>query len=100
MPYLEASDGGGRPVVVEGPGTFRRLDHVPVPLADGTRLGARIWIPDGAEDHPVPAILEYIPYRKNDLFAVDDQGRFGYFAAHGYAGVRLDIRGSGTPRAC
>jgi uncharacterized protein len=95
MPYLEAGDGGGRPVVVEGPGTFRRLDHVPVPLADGTRLGARIWIPDGAEDHPVPAILEYIPYRKNDLFAVDDQGRFGYFAAHGYAGVRLDIRGSG-----
>ena len=81
--------------VVEGPGSFRRLDHVPIPLADGTRLGARIWIPDGAEAHPVPAILEYIPYRKNDLFAVDDEGRFGYFAAHGYAGVRLDIRGSG-----
>jgi putative CocE/NonD family hydrolase len=81
--------------VVEGPGTFRRIDHVPIPLADGTRLGARIWIPDGAEAHPVPAILEYIPYRKNDLFAVADEGRFGYFAAHGYAGVRLDIRGSG-----
>jgi putative CocE/NonD family hydrolase len=81
--------------VVEGPGGFRRLDHVPIPLSDGTRLGARIWLPDGAEEHPVPAILEYIPYRKNDLFAVNDQGRFGYFAAHGYAGVRLDIRGSG-----
>ena len=81
--------------VVEGPGSFRRHDHVPIPLADGTRLGARIWIPDGAEAHPVPAILEYLPYRKNDLFAVADEGRFGYFAAHGYAGVRLDIRGSG-----
>ena len=29
------------------------------------------------------------------MFAVNDQGRFGYFAAHGYAGVRLDLRGSG-----
>jgi uncharacterized protein len=81
--------------VVEGPGGFRRHDHIPIPLADGTRLGARIWIPEGAESHPVPAILEYLPYRKNDLFAVADEGRFGYFAAHGYGGVRLDIRGSG-----
>ncbi len=81
--------------IVEGPGSYRRLDHVAIPLADGTRLGARIWIPDGAETEPVPAILEYIPYRKNDLFAVTDQERFGYFAAHGYAGIRLDIRGSG-----
>jgi len=81
--------------VVDGPGSFRRLDHVPIPLEDGTRLAARIWLPEGAEDRPVPAILEYIPYRKNDLFAVNDEGRFGYFAAHGYAGVRLDIRGSG-----
>ena len=81
--------------VVDGPGEFRRLDHVPIPLADGTRLAARIWLPESAEERPVPAILEYIPYRKNDLFAVNDEGRFGYFAAHGYAGVRLDIRGSG-----
>ncbi len=81
--------------VVEGPGAFRRLDHVPVPLGDGTRLAARIWLPEDAEAHPVPAILEYLPYRKNDLFAVNDEARFGYFAAHGYAGIRLDIRGSG-----
>ncbi len=81
--------------VVEGPGAFGRLDHVPIPLADGTRLAARIWLPDDAQERPVPAILEYLPYRKNDLFAVNDEGRFGYLAAHGYAGVRLDIRGSG-----
>ena len=81
--------------VVDGPGKFRCLRHAPIPLSDGTRLGARLWIPDGAEARPVPAILEYLPYRKNDMFAVNDQGRFGYFAAHGYAGVRLDLRGSG-----
>jgi uncharacterized protein len=81
--------------VVEGPGTYRRLDHVTIPMSDGTRLGARIWIPDGAEGTPAPAVLEYIPYRKGDMFAVNDQSRFGYLAAHGYAGIRLDIRGSG-----
>ena len=87
---------GPEPVpAVEGPKTVRRLDHVPIALADGTRLAARIWLPEDANEHPVPAILEYIPYRKNDLFAINDEGRFAYFAAHGYAGVRLDIRGSG-----
>src|SRR5271165_6246229 len=80
---------------VVGPESFRRLDHVPIPLADGTNLAARIWVPDRADFQPVPAILEYVPYRKNDMFAVNDQGRFGYFAGHGYAGVRLDARGSG-----
>ncbi|MGH9303619.1 MAG: CocE/NonD family hydrolase [Acidimicrobiales bacterium] len=81
--------------VVKGPGAFTRLDHVWVPLPDGIRLGARIWLPEDAPSSPVPAILEYVPYRKNDLFAVNDEGRFAYFAAHGYAGVRLDVRGSG-----
>lgn len=80
---------------VEGPGGYRRIDHLPVPLPDGTTLGARVWLPEDSESAPVPAILEYVPYRKNDMFAVRDQSRFAYFASHGYAGIRLDIRGSG-----
>src|SRR5579875_4197844 len=80
---------------VEGPARYERIDHLPIPLRDGTALGARLWLPEGAEDSPVPAVLEYVPYRKNDMFAVRDQSRFAYFAAHGYAGIRLDIRGSG-----
>lgn len=46
----------------------RVIEHVWIPLADGTRLAARIWMPDVAETDasPVPAILEYIPYRKRD----------------------------------
>lgn len=74
---------------------YARLDHVVIPMPDGIRLAARLWIPSGAEVTPVPAILEYIPYRKNDLYAVRDQARFSYLANHGYAGVRLDVRGSG-----
>ena len=73
----------------------RRIDHVWIPLKDGTRLSARIWLPTDATEHPVPAILEAIPYRKNDVTAVADEGRHPWFASHGYAAVRVDIRGTG-----
>ncbi len=43
----------------------------------------------------MPAILEYLPYRKGDSNAVDDSVRHPWYAGHGYAGVRVDIRGSG-----
>lgn len=66
-----------------------------IPLPDGTRLAARIWLPEGAEHNPVPALLEYLPYRKSDGTAVRDAANHGYFAAHGYAGIRVDIRGAG-----
>ena len=46
--------------------------HVWIPLADGTRLSARIWLPKDAMARPVPAILEYIPYRKTDVCARKD----------------------------
>ena len=48
-----------------------------------------------AEEHPVPAILEYLPYRKRDLTAARDVQSHPYWAGHGYAGVRVDIRGTG-----
>ena len=59
------------------------------------RLAARIWLPVDAARSPVPAILEYIPYRKNDDTAPGDARRHPYIAAHGYAAVRVDLRGSG-----
>jgi uncharacterized protein len=71
------------------------MDNVWIPLSDGTSLSARIWLPEGAEQSPVPAILEYLPYRKGDATAIDDSLRHPYFARHGYAAVRVDIRGSG-----
>lgn len=64
-------------------------------MPDGCRLAARIWLPEGAENQPVPGILEYIPYRKNDGTALRDSITHPYLAAHGYACVRVDIRGSG-----
>ncbi len=66
-----------------------------IPLPDGTRLSARVWMPDGAESEPVPAILEYLPYRKSDGTAARDHGMHLHFARHGYACLRVDRRGCG-----
>jgi predicted acyl esterase len=35
-------------------------------MSDGTRLSARVWMPKYAPTVPVPAILEFLPYRKRD----------------------------------
>lgn len=73
----------------------RVLRHVWIPLADGTRLAARIWMSAHAEREPCPAVLEYIPYRKNDFTAVRDNSLHAHFARAGYVSVRVDLRGSG-----
>ena len=77
------------------PRPVREIENVFIPLADGTRLAARIWLPEDAEADPVPAILEYLPYRKRDGTVERDALTHPYFAGHGYAGVRVDMRGSG-----
>lgn len=78
------------------PHELRVIDPAWIPLADGTRLCARIWLPVEADAvRPVPAILEYLPYRKDDVTAADDALHHPYFAGHGYASIRVDIRGSG-----
>ena len=74
---------------------IRDLENVWIPMADGCRLAARIWMPEGAEAAPVPAILEYLPYRKRDFTRRRDETMHPWFAARGYAGVRVDMRGSG-----
>jgi uncharacterized protein len=77
------------------PRKVREIEHTWIPLSDGTRLAARIWLPDDAEQDPVPAILEYLPYRKTDGTAVRDARRQPYIAGFGYAAVRVDMRGTG-----
>jgi putative CocE/NonD family hydrolase len=79
----------------EFPHKVRTIENTWIPMPDGVRLAARIWLPVEAEEHPVPALLEYLPYRKNDGTAVRDALRHPYLAGHGYAMVRVDMRGSG-----
>lgn len=74
--------------VVEDP------DHAIV-MPDATRLSARLWRPDDANDDPVPLILEFLPYRKRDGTCARDALTHPYFAARGYACARVDMRGNG-----
>ena len=69
-----------------------------IAMPDGARLAARIWKPKDADRNPVPAILEFIPYRKRDFMRSRDEPMHRYFALHGYASVRVDLRGSGRFR--
>ncbi len=75
--------------------SVRRIPHLWIPLPDGSRLAGRLWLPVDAEDRPVPALLEAVPYRKGDLTAAADARWHAHLARGGYACLRLDIRGSG-----
>jgi len=77
------------------PRKVKELENVWIPMSDGVKLAARMWIPRDAEKKPVPALLEYIPYRKRDGTIVRDHLTHPYFAGHGYAAIRVDMRGNG-----
>ncbi|MDI3407614.1 CocE/NonD family hydrolase [Streptomyces cavernicola] len=69
-------------------------EDIRIPLPDGNRLYARVWRP--VTDEPVPVLLEYLPYRLSDWTAPRDWQRHPWYAGHGYASVRVDVRGHGN----
>jgi putative CocE/NonD family hydrolase len=73
----------------------RVIDNDWIALPDGVRLGIRLWLPEDAQDGSVSAILDAVPYRKSDGTAIGDAAWGTYFAAHGFAFARVDLRGSG-----
>jgi len=64
-------------------------------MPDGCRLSARVWMPVDADQDPVPVILEHLPYRKRDGTTARDSLTHPYLAGHGYASIRVDMRGNG-----
>jgi uncharacterized protein len=73
---------------------LRRIDHLPIVMDDGVVLSAAVILP--ASGRPVPAILDAVPYRKDDDFRWLDWSTYAYLAARGFACVRLDLRGTGS----
>ena len=69
---------------------FSVEDTVWITLADGTRLAARVWMPEG--QGPFPAVLEFLPYRRRDGTSQRDKSTYPAFAEAGIAGVRVDTR--------
>jgi putative CocE/NonD family hydrolase len=78
-------DGAGAAIVVE--------ETVWIAMSDGRKLAGRLFRP--ADGQPVPCVLEYLPYRRRDGTRLRDDANHGWFAAHGYAGLRVDIAGTG-----
>jgi putative CocE/NonD family hydrolase len=76
------------------PHAVRTVETEWITVSDGIRLAARLWLPE--DSGPVPAILEYLPYRLSDGTQAGDAQQMGWFAGHGYACARVDIRGTGN----
>ncbi len=82
-------------IVSRFPRKVTKRETVWIPMPDGVKLAATIWLPEDADDNPVPAVLEFIPYRRRDFTAAGDALHHPYMAGHGYAAVRCDLRGNG-----
>lgn len=72
------------------------FQQVWIPMPDGALLAGRLWLPHERGSAKVPVVLEWIPYRQSDLTAVGDSMLHGWFAEHGIAALRVDLRGSGN----
>ena len=62
-------------------------------MSDGVRLAASLWFPE--DEGPWPALLEALPYRKDDVtasYAVE----YERLSDAGYAVCRVDVRGTGS----
>jgi putative CocE/NonD family hydrolase len=67
-----------------------------VPMPDGARLAADLFVPTGGRrGERFPVLLEYLPYRKTEDQA-DNWSFYSYFVTRGYVVARVDIRGTGN----
>ena len=89
------SEDGGRSAGEVAPGVTL-VKNVRIPVRDGTRLAADVYFPSSAlaSGDAVSLVMEYIPYRKDEVA----QGTrfYEYLPQHGYAVARVDIRGTGA----
>jgi len=82
-------------IVTQFPHEITDEPDMAIVMPDGCRLSARVWMPVDATSNSVPAIIEYIPYRKSDGTIARDEPMHRYFAGRGYAVLRIDMRGNG-----
>lgn len=82
-------------IVTQFPHKIIDYPDMGITLSDNCRLSARVLMPEDAYKNPLPAILEYIPYRKRDGTIERDELMHKYFAGRGYVVLRVDMRGTG-----
>ena len=69
------------------------IDDVVILAADGERLAATLYLPSG--DGPFAALLEALPYRKDDV-TESYRSTYQRYVEAGFAVLRLDLRGTGS----
>lgn len=76
------------------------IKNIRIPMADGVRLAADLYVPDDGRDDfapsdALPVVVDYIPYRKDEVNPAWAH-HYLYLARHGYILARVDIRGTGA----
>jgi predicted acyl esterase len=80
------------------PGCYgANLEKLWIPMKDGVRLAASRFMSSGGKPgKKFPALLEYLPYPKDEGAMERDHPLHTYFAHRGYVTARVDIRGTGA----
>jgi hypothetical protein len=74
-----------------------RTERGVITMSDGVDLAVTWWIPTPrTPDERFPALLELLPYRKDDSFYARDFPLYDYFARRGFLLAKVDIRGTGS----
>ena len=91
---IAAASIAGAAVLPSAPKYAMHVEKTWIPMKDGVRLAVTLYMPERVHrDERFPALLEYLPYRKDDGTVRDDYGTYLYFAKRWYVGARVDIRG-------
>jgi putative CocE/NonD family hydrolase len=69
------------------------VKNVRIPMRDGVHLGADLYVPTDVAE-PLPVVMEYIPYRKDEV--PPGERFYGVLPQKGYIVARVDIRGTGA----
>ena len=81
----------------EGVRDGMRVERTWIPMSDGVRLAATLYLPAGAgPDDRFPPLLEYLPYRKDDAMFQRDYDLYASMVPRGFVGARVDVRGTGA----
>ena len=70
-----------------------REERAVIPMRDGVRLAARLWLP---ERQPAAVLLEALPYRMDDLTSSYASEYERLCEEGGFAVARVDVRGTGS----
>lgn len=95
MGGMSGQTDGETKIVRDFPHDIRIEPDLRIPMSDGRTLSARLWVPVSADETPVPAVVEYDPYRHRDASYPRDALIQPWFAGHGFASIRLQPAGAG-----